>query len=303
MDILILGKNGQLGHALVDALTPLGHVIALGRHDVDLKQVGDLIRTLDTLAPNIIINAAAYTQVDKAESEIESSHHINARVPKVLADYASQSGSLLIHYSSDYVFDGSQSVPYRETDKPNPLNRYGQSKLAGDLGILDTRCQALIFRVSWLFSFHGNNFIKTMLRLAHTHDHLRVVDDQHGAPTSAALVAEITKLAIIAWRKRTLETGLYHLTAMGAVSWHGLADYVIRRARMNHGQLKLLPENIEPIATQDYPLPAKRPANSRLNTDKLRSALGITFPDWKHHVDLVVDQLLLSRKKFFGGVA
>lgn len=291
MKILLLGKNGQVGRALQQVLLPLGELVALGRKEANLENLTHLHHVLEAHHADIIVNAAAYTAVDKAESDIETAHNINAKAVNVMANYARHHERLLVHYSTDYVFDGHHSKPYLETDATHPLNVYGQSKRAGEEAILGSDCKALIFRTSWVFSPHGNNFIKTVLRLAASLDKLNVVDDQQGSPTSAGLIAEVTAQAIRAYRQQKLETGIYNLTASGATSWYGLAAHIVKRARFNDAKLKLEPEQLHAIPTEAYPLPAKRPMNSRLDTGKLSSALSLQFPDWKDHVELVVDQL------------
>ena len=292
MKILLLGKNGQVGRSLQQTLSSLGGVIALGREDVDLTNISQLSEILAIHHPNIIVNAAAYTAVDKAESEFETSYLINEKAVSVMAEYARVHQILLIHYSTDYVFDGSLSRAYREVDLPNPMNEYGRSKLAGEQAILKSECNALIFRTSWVISAHGNNFIKTILRLAQTKDSLNVVDDQYGAPASAEFIAEITLLAILAYQKQSISRGIYHLTPSGVTSWYHLAVYVLERAIANGMRCKLEPKQIKAIPTTAYPLPAKRPQNSRLNTEKLSQTLNIDFPDWRVGVDAVIDELI-----------
>lgn len=292
MKIVLLGKNGQVGHELQRTLLPLGQVIALGREDADLSSLTQLQGVLALHTPDIIVNAAAYTTVDKAESEEATAFRINAEAVGLMAEHARQSGALLVHYSTDYVFDGETPAPYVETDATNPQSAYGRSKRAGEQAIDQSGCRALIFRTSWVFSAHGDNFIKTILRLAKERDSLNIVADQYGAPTSAELIADVTALAIAGYRSRALASGMYHLTAAGETSWHGLACHVVNRARANGATLKLNAEQIHAIPTEAYPLPAKRPKNSRLDTGALSSALGLYLPNWNIHVDRVVDQLV-----------
>jgi len=291
MKILLLGKDGQVGRELQRTLLPLGEVHAVGRSEVDLRDLAALKGLLDAHAPDIVVNAAAYTAVDKAEQEEASAYQINAEAVGALAVYARLRGALLVHYSTDYVFDGEKAVAYVETDETNPKSAYGRSKRAGEEAILDSGCDALIFRTSWVFAAHGNNFVKTMLRLAKERASLSVVADQHGAPTSAELISDVTALAIAGHRRQTLPSGIYHLTASGETTWHGFASHIINRALANGVKLKVTADAINPIATQAYPLPAARPHNSRMSTAALSGALGLHLPDWKIHVDRVVDQL------------
>lgn len=296
MKILLLGRTGQVGSELQRTLLPLGDLIALSRSDADLENVGGLEDVLRNASPDVIVNATAYTAVDKAEGDEATAFKVNAEAVEVLASYCRQSGALLVHYSTDYVFDGTKQGGYVETDSPNPQSVYGRSKLAGERAIMQSGCKSLIFRTSWVFSTHGGNFIKTILRLARQRDTLNVVADQVGAPTSAELIADVTALAIAAFRSGRIAPGIYHLAPAGETTWHGLACYAIERAR-NHGwSLMLEPDKIIPIATEQYPLPAKRPNNSRLDTSKLREALGLRLPDWKAHVNRTIDQLTLLGK-------
>ena len=291
MKILLLGKDGQVGHALQRALQPLGEVIALGRNAADLQDLPELQTVLATHAPEIIVNAAAYTAVDRAESDAAAAFRVNAEAVGVLAAWARDSGALLVHYSTDYVFDGSKATAYAETDAPNPQSVYGKSKHAGEIAIQRSGCNALIFRTSWVFSAHGSNFIKTILRLAAERDSLNVVADQQGTPTSAELIADVTALAIPGYFSGALRPGIYHLTAAGNTTWHEFARHVVARARDNGAALRLDPRQIRAITTAEYPLPAKRPANSCLDTRTLRDALGLSLPDWTIHVNRTVDQL------------
>lgn len=296
MKILLLGKDGQVGRELQRTLLPLGEVVALGRKEADLEHLSGLRDLLDDHAPDIVVNAAAYTAVDKAEADETSAYKVNAEAVGVMADHARHSGALLVHYSTDYVFDGEKAGAYLETDDTNPQSVYGRSKRAGEEAILQRDCNALIFRTSWVFSAHGGNFIKTILRLAKERDSLNVVADQYGAPTSAELIADVTALAIAGYRSRALPDDIYHLTAAGDTSWHGLACLVVDRALAHGATLKLNAEQIFAIPTEAYPLPAKRPKNSRMYTGELSGALGLHLPDWKIHVDRVVDQLIRMEK-------
>jgi len=291
MKILLIGKNGQVGQELQRTLLPLGEVAALGRESLELGDLAALKQVLAAQAPAVIVNASAYTAVDRAESDEAGATAVNAGAVAAMAAYAREHGALLVHYSTDYVFDGTKEAPYREDDATAPQSAYGRSKRAGEEAILASGCQALVFRTSWVFSSHGGNFIKTMLRLAGERDSLNVVADQFGAPTSAELIADVTALAIAAYRRGALAGGIYHLTASGATSWHGLASYAIERAIARGASLKVDPAQIKPIPTEAYPLPARRPRNSRLDTSKLCGALDLQMPDWKVHVDRLIDQL------------
>ncbi|HBI22344.1 MAG TPA: dTDP-4-dehydrorhamnose reductase [Legionella sp.] len=291
MKILLLGKGGQVGMALQSALLPLGELVALGRAELHLENLTDVARQLAHHRPDIIVNAAAYTAVDKAESDTATAFLINATVVGVLSDWAKQNSSLLVHYSTDYVFDGTKQSPYIETDQVNPQNVYGASKRAGEEAILQSGCNALIFRTSWVFSSTGNNFIKTILKLAKSHDSIRVVSDQHGTPTSAEYIADITALAITAYRNHSLPNGLYHLTATGTTSWFDFACYIVERA-LSHGiTLKLTPEHILPISTDKYPLPARRPKNSTLDISALSNILALQMADWRIYVDQTIEKI------------
>lgn len=292
MKILLLGKNGQVGSELQQILPSLGQLIALSRAEADLEAPSGLDLILQQYAPDIIVNAAAYTAVDKAESDEATARKVNTEAVQKLASYAHAHNILLVHYSTDYVFDGEKPGAYTEQDQPNPQSVYGRTKLAGEEAILQSGCQALIFRTSWVFSVNGGNFIKTIMRLAQERESLNIVADQFGAPTSAKLIAELTGQAISAWENRTLDGGIYHLTASGAASWHEYATHIVKRMQAQGVLLKATPEQVLPIATEAYPVPAKRPKNSRLNTSSLRTALGVEIPDWTNHVDQVVDELI-----------
>lgn len=291
MKILLLGKDGQVGRELQRTLLPLGEVVALGRAEANFEQPAQLINVVTSVRPDVIVNAAAYTAVDKAESERALAHRINAESVGELAHYAQRHGALLVHYSTDYVFDGNKATAYVESDATMPQSVYGQSKRAGELAIQQSGCDALILRTSWVFSAQGGNFIKTILRLATERENLSIVADQVGAPTSAELIADVTALALLGCRHKALPCGLYHLTAAGATSWHGLASYVVEKALAHGAKLKLDSSQIRAIPTEDYPLPAKRPKNSRLDTTKLSDTLKISLPDWPLHVDRCIAQL------------
>lgn len=295
MSICLFGKNGQVGTELQRTLLPHGPLQATGREAVDLAQPGAVTECLATVRPKVIVNAAAYTAVDQAESNQARAQAINAAAVREMAEYAARNRALLIHYSTDYVFNGDKDGPYLPSDQPNPQSVYGQSKLAGEESIRDSGCDHLIFRTSWVYSVTGHNFIKTMLRLAAERDELKVVADQIGAPTSAELIADVTSLALAGYRQGHLAVGTYHLTANGATSWHGLASRAIDRAIANGWELKLRGQDIQAIPTTAFPTPAQRPANSRLNTTSLEKALSLKFPDWTIHVDRMIDSLTGKR--------
>lgn len=291
MKILLLGKNGQVGHELQRSLLLLGQVIAYDRQQADLENTDGLLQVLNREQPNVIVNAAAYTAVDKAESEPAKAFLINAAAVQIMAEYAHKHNVLLVHYSTDYVFDGTKQDIYVEEHACNPQNVYGASKRAGEQFILDSQCPAFIFRTSWVVSSHGNNFIKTILRLAKERTNLNIVDDQWGAPTSAEMIADVTALAIYAYHRHEMSSGIYHLVANGEVTWYGLAKYVVAQARKQDSDIMLSLENINPISTEQYPLPAKRPKNSRMSVSKLQEQLSITIPDWRVYVDRIIQQL------------
>ncbi|MDM9624876.1 dTDP-4-dehydrorhamnose reductase [Rhizobium sp. S152] len=291
MKILLLGRNGQVARELQRTLLPFGTVTALGRSELDLDAIDSIEPTLQAHVPDIIVNAAAYTQVDRAETDQEAARRLNAEAVGIVANFARKSGATLVHYSTDYVFDGTKDGPYLEADKTNPLSVYGETKRAGELAIEASGCRFLLFRTSWVFSADGANFIKTILRLAKERTSLRVVADQFGAPTSAELIADVTALALAAHRRDMFADGIYHLTAAGRTSWHGLACHVVQRASQLGFELKATAENIEPITTAEYPLPAARPRNSSLSTDLLARGLGLSMPAWTVHVDRMLEQL------------
>lgn len=292
MKIVLFGKNGQIGHELLRTLKPLGEIIALDRKEANFENRDALRQIIRSHGADVIVNAAAYTAVDKAEDDEERAFRINAEAVEVLADYAHYSGSLLIHYSSDYVFDGSKLTPYTETDSTHPLNAYGRSKLAGEHAVQQGGCHHFIFRTSWVYSSYGENFIKTIWRLGKERETLNVVSDQIGAPTSAELIADITALSIAGFYADLLPEGTHHLTASGEASWYELACYIMEKAEQKGRKMTLHAEKIVPVTTKEYPLPATRPLNSRLDNAGLSERLGFALPDWRVHVDRVVDQLI-----------
>lgn len=282
--ILLIGVNGQLGWELQRALAPLGKIVALARAELDLGQPDAIRAVVREQRPDIIINPAAYTAVDKAEAEPQLAHAINAVAPGILAAEAQKLGALLVHYSTDYVFDGSQTAPYTEADVPNPQSVYGQTKLAGEEAVRASGCAHLILRTSWVYGVHGGNFVKTVLRLAKERDTLRIVADQFGAPTWARLLANSTAQIVQGWQGREFgedHLGLYHLTATGRTSWHHYAEEIVRLARQEDPLLRDKALTIHGIATHEYPVATKRPANSVLATDKIRKAFGLKLPPWQ----------------------
>ena len=294
--LLVTGSNGQVGFELRRALAPLGRVIALDRAACDLSRPELLREVVREARPDVIVNAAAYTAVDKAETDADTAYAVNGTAPGLLAEAAKEMGSLLVHYSTDYVFDGSKQGAYVETDAVAPRSVYGQTKLAGEQAVQASGAAALVFRTCWVAGAHGGNFAKTMLKLGRERDALRVIADQFGAPTTAALIADVTSQIIARhWlfgARESLPAGIYHLAAGGETTWHGYASEVLRGAAARGIELKVDPARIEAIPTSAYPLPAPRPANSRLDTRKLRETFDIHLPDWREGIDLLLDQIL-----------
>jgi dTDP-4-dehydrorhamnose reductase len=295
MKILLLGKNGQVGWELQRSLAPLGELTALDRHSEpcgDLSRPERLADTVRALRPDVIVNAAAHTAVDKAETEVDLARTLNATAPAALAQAAAETGAWLVHYSSDYVFDGSGQQPWQEDDTTGPLGVYGQTKLEGEQAIAASGCRHLMFRTSWVYAARGGNFARTMLRLAQERERLTVIDDQRGAPTGADLIADVTAHAIRAAVQQPALSGLYHLVASGETSWHGYASHAIARARELRPDLGWKVGEIVPVPTRAFPTPAKRPLNSRLNTHKLQQAVGLTLPHWQRGVDRLLAEIL-----------
>jgi len=292
MKILLLGKTGQLGWELQRSLAPLGEVVALGRSEGglcgDLSDTDGVVETVRSVRPDVIVNAAAHTAVDKAESEPDLAESINATTPGAIAREAAATGSLLVHYSTDYVFDGSGDRPWREDDQTGPLNVYGRTKLAGEVAIRQSGCRHWIFRTSWVYASRGKNFAKTILKFAREREVLTVVADQIGAPTGADLLADVTSLAIRA--RDAQDSGVYHLAAGGETSWHGYAEFLCDVARCAGVELKV--REIQPVPGSSFPTPAPRPMNSRLNTAKLRGSFGLVLPDWKQGVERMLAEIL-----------
>lgn len=292
--ILILGTSGQVGRALAPALAALGPVTALGRDAADLTDAAALRRAVASVRPRAVVVAAAHTAVDRAEGEVELSELVNAIAPGVIGEAAAAVGACVVHYSTDYVFDGSGARPWRESDPTGPLSTYGRTKLAGEQALAAATRRHLILRTSWVVSPTGTNFIRTMLRLAGERAELRVVADQVGAPTAAARIAAVTATLLRAMLDAPdgdPRWGTYHLAPAGEISWHGLARHVIARARDRGAALTCAPDDVRAITTAEYPTAAVRPANSRLDTSRLRSTFGVDLPDWRVDVDAIVDSL------------
>lgn len=291
--ILLIGGSGQVGWELARALMPLGTLVIPDRGQCDLATPQTLSNAVDEVRPDVIVNAAAYTAVDKAEEEPALAMTVNADAPAELAKAARRHGALLVHYSTDYVFDGRKQGPYTEEDLPNPLGAYGRSKLAGDCAVREVGADHLIFRSSWVYAARGKNFLRTMLRLAGEREQLRVVADQVGAPTWARLIAETTLLVLqqdlARRRKGRFEGGVINLTAAGSTSWHGFASAIIAAARARGAPMKC--REVVPIATLDYLLPAPRPANSRLAGAKLAQRYELQMPAWEACMHLCLDEL------------
>jgi dTDP-4-dehydrorhamnose reductase len=277
--ILLTGRNGQVGWELERALAPLGEVIALDRARLDLSDAAAIQRVVRDARPEVIVNAAAYTAVDRAESEPALASAINAVAPSVFAEEARRYGALLVHYSTDYVFDGEKRTPYVEEDATHPLNVYGRTKLEGERAIEGSGCRHLILRTAWVYGPRGHNFLRTVLRIARERNELRMVDDQIGAPTSSAAIARATAQML----RRAGSEGLFHLTASGEVSWRGFAEAIVAS---NHLQVRVVG-----IASQDYPAAARRPRYSLLDNGKLRSAYGLSLGSWQHQLDEVIAQV------------
>ena len=303
MTILLLGKNGQVGWQLQRSLAPHGKVVACARAKCDLGDLDQLRAVVRQVNPTVIVNASAYTAVDRAESEPELALRINAEAPGVLAEEAARNGALLVHYSTDYVFDGNKATPYVESDAPAPQSAYGRTKLAGEQAIVAVNCRSVIFRTSWVFGARGNNFVKTMLRLAREKDALNVVDDQVGSPTPAALIATVSGVSLAMLRQGQAmapgEHRLYHLAAANPVSWHGFAQTIIELAAAMPGfDLRLKAEAIRAIPSADYPTPARRPINSRLDCTHLENDFGLLMPDWQPYLARMLQLLSLKQNGY-----
>ena len=298
MKILLLGRGGQVGWELQRSLAVLGELVALDFDATanpeglcgDFSNLTGLAETVRQVAPDVIVNAAAHTAVDKAEAEPALARLLNAQAPGVLAAEAQKLGAWLVHYSTDYVFDGSGTRAWRETDATGPLSVYGQTKLEGETAVA-TCTRHLTLRTSWVYAARGGNFAKTMLRLAAQREALTVINDQFGAPTSADLLADVTAHALRAAMARPALAGLYHCVAGGETSWHGYASYVIAQAQALGWPLKAGPAQVAPVATSSYPTPASRPLNSRLDSAKLQAAFGLHLPHWHVHVKRLLEEI------------
>jgi dTDP-4-dehydrorhamnose reductase len=291
MKILLIGKNGQVGYELERSLQGLGEIIALDRARVDIAIPDRLRDTIRVIQPDLIVNAAAYTEVDKAEHEAALALRINAMAPAIMAEEAHRAGTALIHFSTDYVFDGDKTSPYLEDDRTGPVNIYGRTKLAGEKAVRESGVPHLILRTSWVYGTRGRNFLLTVRRLAATGEELRIVDDQRGAPTWCRTIAEITaqivaqSMAVTDWRQWWLEkSGTYHLSARGDTSWYGFTQAILDRSALPKRP------HVIPIATADYPTPAQRPMYSVLSCDKLECVFGLSMPYWERGVELCLAQ-------------
>jgi dTDP-4-dehydrorhamnose reductase len=304
MNIFITGGNGQVGFELQRQFAPFGTILAPTRQELDLTNAEAVNVYLEKHQPGLILNAAAYTAVDKAESEPEQARHLNAKLPAQLADYAAMQGIPLVHYSTDYVYPGNGEKPWQEDSPTGPLSIYGQTKLEGDDAVVSSGAKHLIFRTSWVYAARGNNFMKTMLRLGREREALNIVSDQIGAPTPARLIAQITALACTNHHSPStthhslftinIPQGIYHLAPRGETSWHGFASEIFKTARGLGEELAIAPEGVAGISTAEYPTPAKRPLNSRMALSKLENSLGITMPTWQSQLVLTLKEHLDS---------
>lgn len=296
MNILLFGKGGQVGWELQRSLSLLGSVTALDfdstEHCGDFSNTAGVVDTVRTLRPDVIVNAAAHTAVDKAESEPDFARTLNATTPGAIAQEAAKLGAWLVHYSTDYVFDGSGSRPWVETDGPAPLSVYGRTKLEGERRIAEAGAQHLILRTSWVYAARGGNFAKTMLRLAQERERLTVIDDQWGAPTGADLLADVTAHAIRHLQQRPQDAGLYHCVAAGETTWNAYAKYVLAQAQIVQPAIEIKAKEVAPVPTSAFPTPAVRPHNSRLNTGKLQATFGLQMPHWQAGVARMLAEIL-----------
>lgn len=296
MKIVLLGKGGQVGRELLGQLAGCGEVAAFDRTAADLERPDEVVALLRGERPDVIVNAAAYTAVDRAESEADKARLANADAVAAIAGEAARQGAALVHYSTDYVFDGTKAGRYAETDEPHPLSVYGATKREGEQAIAAAAGRHWILRTSWVYAAHGHNFVRTILRLAREREELRIVDDQLGSPTSARLIAAVTATIVGRLAAGTAPaTGIYHLAPHGETTWCGFARAILAAARARGLPLRCPPERVVAIATADYPLPARRPANSRLDTAKLETALNIRLPEWQDDVETVVASLVATR--------
>jgi len=296
-NILLTGINGQVGYELQSSLATLGKVHALDRSQLDLTNPDQIRSVVRSIKPDLIVNPAAYTAVDKAETEAELAYAINATAPQIMAEEASKLGAFMLHYSTDYVYDGSKLSPYVESDSINPLSVYGKSKLAGEEAIRASGVSHIILRTSWVYGARGKNFLKTMIRLATERDQLKVVADQVGAPTTSNAIAAATRQLLQNYK--TDNDGVYHFTCTGSTSWHGFAQAILEEFDLLASEkgwppLKVHASDIIPITTADYPTPAARPANSRLDCSLLKQKLGVALPDWRVALRQVIQELEVS---------
>ena len=297
MKLLLFGANGQVGWELQRSLAPLGEVVALGSAGSDalcgdFRDPEGVARTVRELRPDAVVNAAAYTAVDKAESEPAIAQMVNATAPGAIAAAAAEVGAALVHYSTDYVFDGSGTRPWREDDPKGPLNVYGRSKLEGEQRIAEALPRHLVLRTSWVYAARGGNFARTMLRLARERERLTVIDDQVGSPTGADLLADVTAHALRMLLAQPALAGTYHVAAAGQTSWHGYARFVVGKAQQRGELLKAGPGQVEPVPTAAFPTPARRPHNSRLDTARFRAAFGLHLPAWEQGVARLIEEIL-----------
>ena len=296
MNILLFGKGGQVGWELQRSLSVLGNVTALDHdsteHCGDFANPAGVAETVRALRPDVIVNAAAHTAVDKAESEADFARTLNATTPGAIAQEAAKLGAWLVHYSTDYVFDGSGSRPWVESDTPAPLSVYGRTKLEGERLIAQSGAKHLILRTSWVYAARGGNFAKTMLRLAQERERLTVIDDQWGAPTGADLLADVTAHAIQHLQQHPEQAGLYHCVAAGETTWNAYAKYVLSRASIENSAIKIIANEVAPVPTSAFPTPAARPHNSRLNTAKLQTTFGLQMPHWQAGVARMLAEIL-----------
>lgn len=293
---VLLGSTGQVGFELSRSLSPLGEVVAISRQTVDFSDLTKLSAIIEEINPDVIVNAAAYTMVDQAESDQEQAYLINAQLPMSLAKVANKYNALLVHYSTDYVYPGDGVQPWLESDQTAPLSVYGRSKLAGDDAIILHSKKYLIFRTSWVYAARGNNFMKTMINLAKSKESLNVVGDQVGSPTPARLIAQVSALAIQTMLNNSNGmdqlSGVYHLVPKGHTTWYDFANEIFALARQNNVEIMLKPENFHRINTEEYPTPATRPKNSRLNIEKIERAFGLAMPEWRDQLELTFREWL-----------
>jgi dTDP-4-dehydrorhamnose reductase len=295
MKILLFGKGGQVGWELQRSLSPLGELVALDFDSTDycgdFTNLSGLAATVEAVRPDVIVNAAAHTAVDKAESEPELARTLNALAPGALAQAAQRIGAWMVHYSTDYVFDGSGNRPWTEADTPAPLNVYGRTKLEGEQLVARHCAKHLIFRTSWVYAARGGNFAKTMLRLAQERETLSVINDQFGAPTGAELLADVTAHALTHVRRQPQHAGLYHLVAGGETTWFEYAKYVLAGAKHAQRAIKIVANEVKPVPSSAFPTPAQRPLNSRLDTRKLQATFGLVLPPWEHGVARMLKEI------------